>query len=201
MSENLPAEMGSSAFTDAFEFVQRCFINTGELLKTGDVVLGQRNWQPYEARWTAVPPVEGGLKVWNAAEWLPYYAVRQYFRKGRQYKEVLTVSAFLWDRRGGRKDLPWCLASYASLAACDSNEVYWLPLCQRRSAHGADGKIHELREADLIDYDEDARARFRRVIRDGLVTSIAVPLLDVTSVGDLEQKVLAPLLGAIESAR
>lgn len=182
----------ASEMARAFAYVSDVYKTTATMLLSVDALLD--NWIPYGGAWSAIWPTRGsGLK--SHREWLPTFVLRQYYRRGREDQEVLTVGAALWGWGDRPLTEALCIGSWIRVKDAP-DEVYKWALVQRWTRHPPDGVARTIASSE-VDFHGEERTLFERHVVDGKIESVAVPLPSITTSSDVRKAILNPLLAAI----
>lgn len=154
--------------------------------------MADRGFRPYSG-WASVWPTLDS-KLGSADEWLRNWVIRQYFRPQFQNREVVTLAAILFDLENPRFAVPMLLGSRMEIASPNGADPYWAGQIQRWSEHGADGQVRRLSiEMPGVEHRVD---KLRAVVVGGEMLSIAIPLLEATTIDTVESRLIVPLLAA-----
>ncbi len=181
----------SEEFVDCFRWVYGAYRNIARLLYAMDPLLADHGFDVYGS-WASIWP-RPTTSVLKPHEWLPDYVVRQYYRAPFKGREVVTVAGIPWLQHDDSFGEPLCIVSRMNVLSTP-DDVYWLAVAQ-----AWDPERRQLRSPTAIGPDEtvfDAQeaGRFREVVtQDGLLT-VAWPLLDIDTVEACERHLVAPLL-------
>lgn len=177
-----------------FRYVLDVYSNISRMLLACDAMLHSYGFTPYD--W---PPMEPPGKASEPVTWLPNRAVRQYFPPDREGTEILTVGAYLYDREVAEPIEPLCIASMMAVSSTNFNAVWWLGMVS--AWFDARGSVETIDATDPRYASHPRFARVRRdatrIVRDGRILSIAVPLLEITSTTHVEDRLVRPLLGQL----
>lgn len=177
---------------EAFHYVRDIYRNVSRILQASDPAMQHRGYRPYgwSAVWTP------GDRVTTPEKWGPYWAVRQYYRPETQNREVLTVAAVMWDPKNEEMDTPVLLASRMQVTTTSGPDALWVGLWQHWSMYGSDGIVRPLRVGDESRLAASDVAKAKALLASGALVSVAIPLLNVTSIDVVERRLLDPLLAA-----
>ena len=180
----------------AFSFVRDVYANAARMLYSADDVMQRRGCVAYGSSWKAVPDA-GRRGVLDYGDWVPYYVIRQYSPTDTEGDEVVTLAAVFYDPEGSAIVEPLCIASRMAVTSL-GDDLYWLSLYQMwLSDHPADGSVRVI-TADSADWQlrpEDLEI-FQESVAGQTMLSVAIPLLQIKSLDDVEKVLVMPLLGA-----
>jgi hypothetical protein len=174
--------------------------NCARLLLAADLVMEDRSFSRYG--WDHVydgVPVDHHwrgriLDLTGAEAVLGGYLFHQYFADGQKDKDIVTICTAPQRYWKAAAFSPVCCASRFS-AQSTPNEVYWIgtiPIWEEKNA--TDGKLYYY-DVDREIWPEYPK-HYEKVVQPGSkVTTISVPLAEVTSSAILEAQVIRPLLG------
>lgn len=182
---------GGREMDAGFRYVLEVYANVSRLLLACDAILQPHKFAPY-----AWAPMEPPRKADAPKTWLPNRAVRQYYPQDRQWKEILTVGAYLYSRHDDKAFEPVCVASMMAVNTANTDAVYWLGVLGALS-RAPRGVVETVRATD--GQFAWGRSDFEKVVRDGVILSIAVPLLEITSTTQVEDRLLTPLFQRLET--
>lgn len=131
--------------------------------------------------------------------WLPHQAVRQYHRRGRQDEEIITIGAIICDPNNSAFAEPLAIASMMKQTTSNSDHTYWLPLLGHDERPA---RVGEVRKLDVREWrgKEDWFNDALKLVSDGQLLTVAVPLLEITTTSDVQDRLVVPLLTAMKSA-
>lgn len=186
-------------WVDTFRNVNDFYINVSRMLLNADDIMQRKGYYPHA--WNSFYPVGHKLaeyKDWPM--WLPEFVIRQYYAESNE-KEIFTIGAFLHLLNNVEFEQPLCIVS-RMLANNTPDEIYWIAMSQgyRRNPL-ADGKVYVIGESfedflfnktrEAIDGDIQI---FKEVVSGGKLLSMALPLLEITNLEQLEKRLVLPLL-------
>jgi hypothetical protein len=180
---------------EAFLYVRDVYANASRMLYSSDDIMHRQKLHPY-ADWDAIWPneEETGILAWN--DWLPYYVMRQYHSEDRENVEVVTLAAVFWDACGDGIDEPLLVASRMDGRDLEGNDVYWLSLYQLwLDDYPPDGKVRTITSASMgWEKEPNDLDVFKDVVDGDRMLSLAVPLVEITDLEQLETRIIAPLM-------
>lgn len=183
---------GAKEMDAGFRYVLDVYRNVSRMLLACDPMLEPYGLAPY-ATWAAMDPAK--RTATTPATWLAHKAVRQYYPPGREHKEIFTIGAYLFNWRGNDAIEPMCVASMMAVTSDSSNDVYWLGVVGATLA-GSRGEVRIIGTEDIPE--GWGRDRFKQWVRDGRMLSICVPLLEITTTTQVEDRLVKPLLARLE---
>lgn len=189
-------QVGAS-IVEGFRYVRSIHRNISRLLMSADALLSEHGLLPYDG-WNASYPLH--FRATAPDDWLAEYFIRQFYSQGKRNSEVLTVGVVLVPPERF-SDVPVCLASSMAVKKVP-NAVYPLSVAQVAArGHPPDGSVRSVRAADLeSDWFRNSEiTSFSEVVVDDRLTSVAVPLTEVTSSAALESLLVKPLRGYLLS--
>lgn len=178
----------------AFEYIRETYRTVSRMLQSADAIMADRGLAPHSG-WHSIWPHRSAT-VASADQWIPAFVLRQYFSSGMQESEVVTLGCVLFSLDDRRLSEPICIGSHL-FATEFPNDIYRWALTQRwaLASHPTDGVPRFLRSADIRFVADDERAGFEKVVVGGVLATVAVPLLTITSTADLERCIIDPILG------
>lgn len=186
------------AIVEAANYVTAIYRNLTQMLLSCDPVAGEYGLVPYRGAWRPMETIKPRLS--EPEWWLPHRAVRQYHRRGRADQEVFTIGAYLWDPRDPEFPEPIAVASMMSVTRTNSDNIYWVALLGGHYGDPATrGSVHTTDIRKLNKYDDDWSGATVDFIVDHQLTSIEVPLLDITTTADVDKRLIRPLVEAVRT--
>lgn len=193
----MKTQVGTS-IVEGFRYVRSIHRNVSRLLMSADALLSEHGLLPYEG-WSASYPV-GNYRATAPDDWLAEYFIRQFYSQGKKNSEVFTVGVVLVPPERF-SDVPVCLAS-SMIVRKVPNAVYTLSVAQVAArGHPPDGVVRPVGVADLETgwFGETEIMSFAQLVVEERLTSLAVPLTEVSSSTELEALLVKPLLSYISS--
>lgn len=179
----------SAQLVATFRQAREIYRTAARLLRATEPSMSERGFRPY-ANWASVWPTLDA-KLSSPDQWLRNWVIRQYFRPAFHNREVVTLGAILFDLENPRFRVPMLLGSRMAITTANGNEPYWVAQLQRWSDHGPDGEVRRL----SVDQPGVTRVEeIRTVVAGGELLSVAIPLLEATDIGQVERRVIDPLL-------
>jgi len=183
----------SRGMVEAFKYVRDVYRNCARMLLSCDPSMRDRGFSCFY--WKTLYGF--GSDINFPDNWLHDYLIRQYYPvQGKEGEnQIFTIAAIPWRRENPDSFEPLCLASRFS-ATETPDDVYWISVLQMHEQRILpDGKVHVLGDdLECLKKDSQKLERFKNLIREGKVASLAVPLLEITNTNQLFNRVVDPVL-------
>lgn len=181
-----------SSMMSTFNFVRDSYKTAARMLLAADALLADRQLAVYP--WHSIWPTRSTSL--SKVDWIPTSVFRQYHSPEKKDREVITLAAVFYSLDDREIPEPLCIGSRMSVNAIP-NDVYWWALVQRWAPTAAppDGVVRVLQASDVRFASSDERQKFEDGVVAAKLATVAVPLLEIRGTSDLDQRILAPLLG------
>ena len=188
---------------NGFIWVRDVYRNCFRILNCSDPILENYNMLRYN--WDNIYDFEPVNNEWrkgkintisHADALLPSYVFRQYYTRELRDKEIITLGTAPWRKVSSERFRPVCyMTRFMALSTID--DVYWIgamPLWQEDNI--SDGKVHEFDSGTSL-LSVEMRKKFEEVVsREKPMIGAAIPLFDVSSSTELENKLVRPFLAS-----
>jgi hypothetical protein len=179
---------------EAANYLIGIYRNVAQMLLSCDPMVAEYGLVPYGARWKPMAPIKPELN--DPTWWLPHRAVRQYHRRDRGGKEVITIGAVLCEPGDETFREPLGIASVMNVTSTNSDHLYWVGLLGHGDPAGL-GRVHDVNVREWRN-DQDWFNNALDLIANGRFLSIAIPLLDITTTRDVQERLVEPLMAAMK---
>lgn len=185
---------------EAANYLSAIYRNVAQMLLSCDPMVAEYGLVPYGGSWRSMEPVKPDLnEPWL---WAAHRAVRQYHRRGCRDQEIFTIGAYLWDPRDAHFLEPVAVASLMPVTHTNTYAMHWVALLGGQCADSAGrGRVRHADVRRLNKYDDDWFDKEVEFVADGRITTIEVPLLDITTTAEVESRLVRPLFDAIGPIR
>lgn len=187
------------AIVEAANYIGGVYRNLTQMLLSADPLVAEYGLIPYRGAWR---PMERMSPILTEPEWwMAHRAVRQYYRRGHQDQDVFTIGAYLWDPRDLEFPEPVAVASMMTVTRTDTDNIYWVALLGGQCGTPAErGNVRKVDVRRLNKYNGDWFDAAVDFVVDFQLTTIEVPLVEITTTTDVEKRLVRPLIDAIRPA-
>jgi hypothetical protein len=193
---------------EAFSYVREIYRNCSRILLNADLLMEERGFLKYGWAHHHYPWYPDNNLAWtsktinclsDADKLLTGYLFHQYYEKDKKDKDIVTICTAPWRRGNENEFTPACCVTRFE-ATSVPDDVYWIgamPIWERKNR--TDGVIvkydyNKVKEMTLL-RNQDLEKYNKLVFSDSAFTSVSIPLLDVVSSEDINNRLIKVLLG------
>jgi hypothetical protein len=190
-----------SGWKNGFVFVRDVYRNCVRILLSADILMEERGYGKYG--WKNVYDMDPIEDKWRDAYMnnltqadclLTGFLFHQYYQRGLENHDIITICTAPWRRIKSDAFRPACCIT-RFIAKSTPNEVYWIgtmPLWEEYNPVDGTLKEYDFNSGMLS---EPYRKRYNDIVsEEKKLIGISVPLHEITSSSDVENKLLKPLL-------